>query len=476
MARGSRPPSGVAARLGERFLGTAREVSNIPRFRGAAMTAQASTDHELMLAGPAESAKTYGLCWKLDSLLRSTPGARAVIARKTRQDMGQTVLQTWKRVSSICGAPVPYGGGHPEWYDYPNGSRVYVIGMDRPGSVLSGEFSWIYVNQAEELTLDAWETLSTRCTGRGVVTKTPMLMGDCNPGPPTHWILKRESLRVLYSKHEDNPTLYSDSGAITEQGRRTLAVLDSLTGVRKERLRFGRWVSAEGVVYDEFDRGVHVIEPFRIPSGWRRIRSIDFGFSHPFVCLWIALDDDGRMYVYREIHRTKRIVEDHAAEIRRFDKGERIEVTVADHDAEDRATLARHGVYTIAANKAVSTGIQAVQERLRPAGDGKPRLFVFSDALVERDDALAGARRPVSLVEEFESYSWPKDAGGRAIREAPVKIDDDSLDALRYAVMYAALGAASGDSASAEAGEPAVYAGDDDGRPGWGDDPRGWGD
>lgn len=450
--------------------------ARFPVFRGAALDVQTATDHEVMMAGPAETGKTVALCWKLDGLLRETPG-RAVLVRKVRQDMGNTVLKTWERIIAIRGGVVVYGGGHPEKYIYANGSEVYVVGMDRPGAVLSGEFSYVCVNQAEELTLDAWETLSTRCTGRGVVTKTPMLMGDCNPGPPSHWILKRAGLRIFHSKHQDNPSLFGADGIPTEQWtKRTLPTLDSLTGVRKERLRWGRWLSAEGVVYDEFDRGVHVIEPFGIPSGWRRIRSIDFGFSHPFVCLWIALDDDGRMYVYREIHRTKRIVEDHAAEIRRFDKGERIEVTVADHDAEDRATLARHGVYTIAANKAVSTGIQAVQERLRPAGDGKPRLFVFSDALVERDDALAGARRPVSLVEEFESYSWPKDAGGRAIREAPVKIDDDSLDALRYAVMYAAMGAASGDSASAEAGEPAIYAGDDDGRPGWGDDPRGWGD
>jgi phage terminase large subunit len=451
----------------------AREVSSAPVFRGAALAAQSATDHELILAGPAESAKTFGLCWKLDSLLRATPSSRAIIVRKVRSDMGQTVLQTWKRITEIRGAPIAYGGNHPEWFDYPNGSRCYVVGMDRPGSVLSGEFSWIYVNQAEELTLDAWETLATRCTGRGVVTKVPMLMGDCNPGPPAHWILKRDVLRVLYAKHEDNPTLFTDSGAITDQGRRTLAVLDSLTGVRKERLRFGRWVSAEGVVYESFDRGVHVIEPFRIPRDWRRFRSIDFGFSHAFVCLWCALDDDGRLYVYREVHRTKRIVEDHATDIRRLDKGESIEATVADHDAEDRATLARHGVYTIAANKAVSAGIQAVQERLRLAGDGRPRVFVFSDALVERDETLAAAHRPTSLIEEFESYSWPKDAGGRAIKEAPVKVDDDAVDCLRYAVMYADLRGHRGgsDDSAAEAGEPALYASEDDyGGGGWGDE------
>ena len=393
-----------------------------------------------MVAGPAETGKTIALCWKLDSLLRATPGSKAVILRRVRQDMGNTILQTWRRIISIRGGVTSYGGGHPEWFDYSNGSRVYVIGMDRPGAILSGEFDWIYVNQAEELTIDAWETLSTRVTGRGVVTPTPMLMGDCNPGPPTHWILKRKSLRVLHSQHEDNPTLYTEDGRPTPQGVKTLAVLDALTGVRKERLRHGRWVAAEGVVYESFSRAKHEIDAVHIHPAWRRFRSIDFGFTHPFVCQWWALDGDGRMYLYREIYRSRRIVEDHAADIKRLSEGEQIEATIADHDAEDRATLARHGIETEPASKSLAAGIQAVHERLRDAGDGKPRIFVVKGCLVERDEYLAEARKPSSTLEEFECYSWPKDSGGQSIREAPVKIHDDGMDALRYAVMYADSG------------------------------------
>ena len=34
---------------------------------------------------------------------------------------------------------LPYGGNKPEWYDYPNGSRIWIGGMDKPGKVLSAE-------------------------------------------------------------------------------------------------------------------------------------------------------------------------------------------------------------------------------------------------------------------------------------------------------------------------------------------------
>jgi phage terminase large subunit len=39
---------------------------------------------------------------------------------------------------------------------------------------------------------------------------------------------------------------------------------------------------------------------------------MDFGYGHPFVCFFGAVDPDGRSFIYREMHRTERLVEDHA--------------------------------------------------------------------------------------------------------------------------------------------------------------------
>lgn len=407
-----------------------------PKFRGAALELQSAIDHELVIAGPAETGKTLAALWRLDSLLRETRGAKAVIIRKVRADMGSTVLETWERVIASRGGVVAYGGAHPEWYQYPNGSRAYIGGMDRPGKVLSGERDWIYVNQCEELSVEDWETLSTRCTGRGAVTARPMLFGDCNPGPPTHWILGRKALRLLHSRHEDNPTLYDDAGTITEQGAATMAVLDTLSGVRRERLRFGRWAAAEGAVYEAWDRGLHLVPHAVIPAEWRRIRAVDFGFTNPTVCQWWAVDPDGRMILYRELYRTRRLVEDHAKDIVRLSAGEHIEVTICDHDAEDRATLERHGVSTMGAFKAVSVGIEAVQARIRVAADGKPRLMIMEGALVERDEALVAAHKPVCTADELPLYAYPKGSDGKPLKEEPVKVDDHGVDAMRYAVAY----------------------------------------
>jgi phage terminase large subunit len=330
----------------------------------------------------------------------------------------------------------PFGGAHPEWYDYPNRSRVFVVGMDNSDKILSSERDVIYVNQAEELTLDDWEKLSTRCTGRAGNMPYAQMIGDCNPGAPSHWILQRRdagALAFLESRHEDNPTLFEPTtGQITELGTRTMAVLNALTGVRKARLRQGKWVQAEGAIYEGWDRALHLIDRFEIPADWQRFRAVDFGYTAAFVCQWWAVDGDGRMYLYRELYMTHHTVKVHAGAIKELSEGERIQTTVCDHDAEDMATLRENGIATRPAEKAVSVGIQRVQERLKKAGDGKPRLFILRDSLVAVDEALRELKKPICTEQEIEGYVW----ANKATKEEPVKVDDHGCDAMRYAVMY----------------------------------------
>jgi phage terminase large subunit len=143
------------------------------------------------------------------------------------------------------------------------------------------------------------------------------------------------------------------------------------------------------------------------------------------------------MYLYREIYKTKTLVEDHAREIVRLSEGETFEATVADWDAEDRATLERHGVSTLPAIKSIQSGIQEVVSRLQDAGDGKRRLYLFPDALVERDEQLEEAKFPVCTQEEFDAFLWPKGSDGKMIKELPVDKDNHGADGMRYAAMYA---------------------------------------
>jgi PBSX family phage terminase large subunit len=395
---------------------------------GAALKLFYCKDDEVLLDGPAGTGKSRACLEKLNFVASKYAGCRILMVRKTRASMSQSTLVTWETKVLPEGSPIAQGPGrsHRQSYVYPNGSEVVIAGMDNPVKIMSTEYDLIYIAEATELNEEDWESLTTRL--RNKVVPYQQLIADCNPAGPAHWLnqrcLRKATTRLL-SRHEDNPTV--DEAYLTK--------LRNLTGVRRKRLYEGVWAAQEGLVY-EYDAAVHLLDRFDIPSHWRRFRVIDFGFNNPFVCQWWAVDGDGRMYRYRELYRTQRLVEDHCRDIIKASQGETYEATIADHDAEDRATAERHGIPTIAAYKALSTGIQAVQARLAKAGDGKPRLYLLEDSLLARDELLMEARKPASTEEEFDGYHWPKGQNGKTLKEEPVKLDDHGMDALRYAVAY----------------------------------------
>jgi phage terminase large subunit len=397
--------------------------------RGAARELFGLRDPELLLSGPAGTGKSRACLEKLHLCALKYAGMRGLIVRQTRVSLTDSALVTFEE--KVLPARSPLGEGPSRAtrrsYRYPNGSELTVAGLDRPSRVMSTEYDLIYAQEAIELTEEGWEALTTRL--RNGVMPYQQLLADTNPSSPSHWLKQRcdsGRCRLLESRHEDNP-------AVTPE---YLARLDQLTGARWHRLRWGRWVQAEGIVYDEWDPAVHLLPPGALPPGhaaWPRYWAFDFGFTNPFVWQEWAEDPDGRLYLLRELYETGRLVEDLARDIRALTSGGPTpRALVCDHDAEDRATLERHlGLgRTIRAHKDVSPGIQAVKSRLLRAGDGKPRLYLLSNALCRRDASLAEAGRPCRTQDEFDGYVW--EPGRR--REEPCKRDDHGLDALRYVV------------------------------------------
>jgi PBSX family phage terminase large subunit len=396
---------------------------------------------EVILSGPAGTGKSRACLEKVHACCLRWPGSRWLVVRKTRESLTESGLVTFEQKVLPRNSPIAEGPQRRmrQAYHYPNGSEVVVGGLDKPSKVMSTEYDGIYVQEAIELYENDFESLTTRL--RNGVMPFQQLIGDTNPDAPTHWLKRRadaDKTAMLESRHEDNPVLWDAAlGRWTEAGVQYIARLDNLSGVRLQRLRYGRWVAAEGVVYEGWDRNIHLIDRFPIPVTWRRIRSIDFGYTNPFSCQFWAIDHDGRMFLYREIYKSQRTVAEHAEVIKAISGTDYFEATVADHDAEDRATLHQHGIRTVPAYKAISPGIQAIQDRLKMAGDGRPRLFVFRDALVERDELLVESKKPTSTAEEFDGYMWPKGQDGRAVREVPIDADNHAMDSMRYAAAYA---------------------------------------
>lgn len=432
--------------------------------RGTAKRLFECRDPEVLVSGPAGTGKSRACLEKMHFMALLNPGMRGLILRKTAASLGSTALVTWREhvvAEALKSGDVHYYGGSSQespQYRYRNGSRIVIGGLDKSSRIMSSEYDMAYVQEATELTVSDWEAITTRLRyGR---ISFQQLIADCNPDMPTHWLKVRadkNTTTMLNSTHEENPRLFTPDGKVTEVGSAYIGKLDQLTGVRFQRLRRGLWVAAEGIVYDEYDPAVHLIDKFRIPDEWTRYWSVDFGFTNPFVCSMWAEDPDGRLYLYKEIYHTRRTVDQHAKDIlnavsvadpdfpddlrRRTWTEPKPRGIVCDHDAEGRAVLSREvGIGTIKANKTVTAGIQVTQQRLRLADDGKPRMYLMRDALVKRDPELEDAKRPTCTAEEIVGYVWDQGAG-KAPKEQPVKDNDHGMDAMRYLAAHRDLGA-----------------------------------
>lgn len=208
-----------------------------------------------------------------------------------------------------------------------------------------------------------------------------------------------------------------------------------------------------GLVYKEFERDIHVIEPFDIPDSWDIYRGIDFGSTNPTACLWIAVDRDDNWFVVSEHYATGQTIDYHAGVINAHPLSRRVSSSFGDPSgAQWIAEFNQKGVYITAATKETNTafntwvrfGIDKVGQKLKPVPGRTsplprhhgtrqvlevpvPSLFVFSSC--------------VQTIREFETYRWKEKSVTQAQDlnepDVPEKANDHAMDALRYfAVSY----------------------------------------
>jgi PBSX family phage terminase large subunit len=402
-------------RVKQKSKSTKKRVHGGIELRGGNGELFNSTEHEVLCCGPAETGKTLASCIKAHAICCAVPGAQGAIIRKTYASLVGSVIKTFLRVIQPDKRGIQvFGGEKPERFIYPNGSTIWMGGMDNPNRILSSERDFIYVNQAEELSEADWETLLTRCTGRGSVVKNPQLFGDCNPSGSSHWIRKRNSLRLINTTHADNPSLFTAGGVLTEQGRRTMAALGAITGIRRKRLFEGIWATAEGAVFDNFDASKHVC--VRQVEDMRRFYlAMDEGFTNPAVILVVGEDSDGRWHVFREFYQSGVLQETVVKMAQSWQAEFTAEMIAVDESAAGLiADLKACGLNAIGGKGRVIDGINRLQNRLAVAGDGRARLTF--------DPSCANG------INEFESYVWAQNKS----KDVPVKEHDHVPDSIRY--------------------------------------------
>lgn len=255
---------------------------------------------------------------------------------------------------------------------------------------------------------------------------------NCNPDSPRHWFYldwikkaKDKNALVLEFELRDNPSL---SDSVIERYE------SMYHGVFYDRFIKGKWVIAEGLVY-QFDSLGEITCTHDEARGTRKVKdaigkeretygkgawylSIDYGITNPFACLlWRVTPDcayivDEYYFASRETGR-RRTDAEHYEAMDRFASEYPIEGIIIDPSATSfKEEIYRRGKYSVYdADNDVLEGIQITDQMLH-------------------DGSIKVSETCEDFLSEIQLYRWDD----KSSKDAVIKEFDHDMDAGRYFV------------------------------------------
>lgn len=249
---------------------------------------------------------------------------------------------------------------------------------------------------------------------------------SCNPEGPNHWFYRewilqaqKHKAKYLHFTMRDNPSLSPQVIARYER---------MYEGMFYQRYIQGKWVMAQGVIYDMFDeqKNTYTQAPEGLGYLATRMVAVDYGTKNP--CVFLDIYDDGDIiYVAREYRwdaaeqGRQKTDQEYLADMQAFLQhglqGAPTDCAViCDPSAASLITAFQNqGIYVMRGKNQVLEGIQRVGSLL---GRGKIKIHTSC----------------TGLLSELGEYVWEENDMGK---EQPVKEHDHSADALRYFCMTA---------------------------------------
>lgn len=303
---------------------------NCPQERFLAHFDDPNTDQ--LYGGAAGGSKSTSLLLGSIRACHRYPGLQAFWFRRTFPELEQSVLRMLTRYGNARAVGARYDRSRHE-LRFANDSILtfaHAKNVDEATALQSAEINLLILDERTTIPPDVVDHLYTRVRSGVPTAPTLGIRSATNPGGIGHSRVKTEYVeatdhgaaeiidgsnrvrRFIQARVTDTPQLgpeYADSFAgYGEQLRK--AFLD------------GDWDVFAGQVFTEWRHDRHVVPRFTIPPEWRRLAGIDYGYAAPWAVLWGAVDNDARVWIYREEYDTqvgetdqaKRVLADEAAE------------------------------------------------------------------------------------------------------------------------------------------------------------------
>ena len=270
-----------------------------------------ATEKYVGYGGARGGGKSWALRRKLVLLCAKRPGIKCLLIRRTYAQIKENHLRELRK--TLPKEVATYKELDKAFY-FENGSMLKFGYCDCESDVeqyQGQEYDIIALDEATQLTEYQFDTLKACIRGANDFPKRMYL--TCNPGGVGHAWVKRLFIDREYRKGE-HPEEYKfisakvyDNKALLKMNPDYVNQLESLNDDLRRAWLDGEWDIFDGQFFKEFDREVHVCEPFPIPREWFKYRAFDYGLDM-CACLWVAVDTEGNSYVYREFNSPNLIV------------------------------------------------------------------------------------------------------------------------------------------------------------------------
>lgn len=379
--------------------------------------------------GAVRSGKSFASLYRFLHFLRFGPDGPLIIVGRTTRTITTNIIDPMR---DILGDYVKYWSGKGELNIF--GRKIYAVSANdarAEAKIRGSTFIGAYVDEITLIPETFVKMLLSRLSMEGA-----KLFGTTNPDSPYHW-LKRDfldradelDLRTWAFKLEDNPSL---SKEFVKQ------IKSEYSGLWYQRFIEGKWVQAEGAIYDFFDPSIHCLDvPLSRASFY--VAGVDYGTANPFACVLVGVNFDSfpNMWVEDEYYFSSKRAQrqktdyEYAEDLENFLRGRNVKAVYIDPSALSlKVELLKRGFDNLyEAENEVLDGIRLVAQYLSQG-------------------TLKVCSKCKNLISEFQSYVWDAKST-RLGQDRPIKENDHALDALRYA-LYTHFFSKDGDGLSAK--------------------------
>jgi len=387
----------------------------------------ASTAKFTAYGGARGGGKSWALRRKLILLALRYDGLKALIIRRTYPEL---LHNHTLPLRSELGDFAPYADSRKR-FEFPNGSSITLgyCACDADVTRYQGqEYDIIAIDEATQLSEYQFNALKGSLRGANDLPKRMYL--TCNPGGIGHAWVKRLFIDRDFRKGED-PGDYVFIGARVYDNDKInddyVKSLESLPDALRTAWLEGSWDLFEGQFFPEFSAERHV-SLCPIPRGARLFMGIDYGFDM-LAALWLWIDDEGNVGVYRELCMPDLTLSEAAERIGELCGHERIEFAAASPDLWNRRQdSGLSGVDVMSGAEGMPPLIRADNRRI--PGWRCMREFLRGDRIRISPDCRELIRCIPALIHDKRSF---EDAASEphSVTHAP--------EALRYALMAVGL-------------------------------------